>query len=126
MVRKSSKRERKETSDTRAATAQPSKKPNLGTQEVTSHWLIKSEPESRIEDGIDVKFSIDDLIQSPNSTSCWDGVRNYQARNFMRDKMKVGHQCFFYHSNCKVPAIVGIAEVGDHQCLAVLFELLFF
>ncbi|XP_077558404.1 thymocyte nuclear protein 1-like isoform X1 [Haemaphysalis longicornis] len=75
------------------------------------HWLLKSEPESRIENGVDMKFSIDDLIQCPESTSCWDGVRNYQARNIMRDQMKIGHQCFFYHSNCKVPGIVGIVEV---------------
>ncbi|EEC00764.1 thymocyte nuclear protein, putative [Ixodes scapularis] len=58
-----------------------------------------------------MKFSIDDLIACPESTSCWDGVRNYQARNYMRDGMKKGHQCFFYHSNCKVPGIVGIVEV---------------
>uniref|UniRef100_A0A6G5AFX6 Thymocyte nuclear protein 1 n=1 Tax=Rhipicephalus microplus TaxID=6941 RepID=A0A6G5AFX6_RHIMP len=58
-----------------------------------------------------MKFSIDDLIKCPNSTSCWDGVRNYQARNILRDQMKVGHLCFFYHSNCKTPGIVGIVEV---------------
>lgn len=75
------------------------------------HWLLKSEPESRIENGVDMKFSIDDLIQCPESTSCWDGVRNYQARNIMRDQMKIGQQCFFYHSNCKTPGIVGIVEV---------------
>ncbi|XP_065296381.2 thymocyte nuclear protein 1-like isoform X3 [Dermacentor albipictus] len=58
-----------------------------------------------------MKFSIDDLVECPDMTSCWDGVRNYQARNILRDQMKVGHQCFFYHSNCKTPGIVGIVEV---------------
>ncbi|XP_036416365.1 thymocyte nuclear protein 1 [Colossoma macropomum] len=75
-----------------------------------SHWLMKSEPESRIENGVDVKFGIEDLKALPNQTSCWDGVRNYQARNFMRD-MKVGQQAFFYHSNCKEPGIAGIIKI---------------
>ena len=66
------------------------------------YWLMKSEPEA---------FSIEDLRQRPNQTEHWDGVRNYQARNMMRDDMKVGDQIFFYHSNCKLPGIVGIAEV---------------
>ena len=65
------------------------------------YWLMKSEP--RV-------FSIDDLAQSPKQTTCWDGVRNYQARNFMRT-MAVGDQVFFYHSNAEPPAVVGIAEV---------------
>ena len=69
---------------------------------MTNYWLIKSEPSC---------FSIDDLRNSPEHTSPWDGVRNYQARNFMRDKMKIGDQMFFYHSNCNPPGIVGIAEV---------------
>ncbi len=67
-----------------------------------NHWLIKSEPSC---------FSIDDLYQSPNQTSPWDGIRNYQARNFIRNDMKVGDLLFFYHSNCNPPGIVGIAEV---------------
>jgi predicted RNA-binding protein with PUA-like domain len=75
-----------------------------------THWLMKSEPDSRIEKGVDMKFSFDDLKAMPNSTSCWDGVRNYQARNFMRE-MRVGQQVFFYHSNTKPPGIIGIAEV---------------
>ncbi|KAG9265400.1 thymocyte nuclear protein 1 [Astyanax mexicanus] len=75
-----------------------------------SHWLMKSEPESRIENGVDVKFGIEDLKALPNQTSCWDGVRNYQARNFMRD-MKEGHQAFFYHSNCKEPGIAGLMKI---------------
>lgn len=65
-------------------------------------WLIKSEPN---------EFSIDDLKQAPGKTEHWDGVRNYQARNFMRDDMKKGDQVFFYHSNCDEPGIVGIARV---------------
>ncbi|MCJ8739949.1 hypothetical protein PDJAM_G00053370 [Pangasius djambal] len=75
-----------------------------------THWLMKSEPESRIERGVDVKFGIEDLKALPNQTGCWDGVRNYQARNFMRD-MKVGQQAFFYHSNCKEPGIAGIIKI---------------
>ena len=67
-------------------------------------WLIKSEPDA---------FSIDDLVESPNRTTYWDGVRNYQARNFMRDDMRVGDRVFFYHSNCKPPGIVGICEVAS-------------
>ena len=71
---------------------------------MSKYWLIKSEPSC---------FSIDDLKQSPNQTSPWDGVRNYQARNFMRDQMQIGDLIFFYHSNCKPPGIVGIAEVSS-------------
>lgn len=63
---------------------------------------MKSEPDT---------FGIDDLQQRPQQTEHWDGVRNYQARNMMRDQMKVGDQVFFYHSNCELPGIVGIAEV---------------
>jgi predicted RNA-binding protein with PUA-like domain len=65
------------------------------------YWLVKSEPGA---------FSIDDLEQSPKQTSCWDGVRNYQARNFIR-AMAVGDHVLFYHSNAEPPAVVGIAEV---------------
>ena len=67
-----------------------------------THWLMKSEPESRLENGIDVKFGLEDLKKEPNQTACWDGVRNYQARNFMM-QMKNRQQAFFYHSNCKPP-----------------------
>ena len=67
-----------------------------------NYWLMKSEPSA---------FSIDDLKNMPNQTDHWDGVRNYQARNMMRDEMRVGDQVFFYHSNCKIPGIVGIMEV---------------
>ena len=66
------------------------------------HWLMKSEPET---------FSIDDLRARPGQTEPWDGVRNYQARNMMRDEMKKGDLAFFYHSNCKTPGIVGIMEI---------------
>ena len=64
------------------------------------YWLMKSEPET---------YSIDDLKR--NRIDHWDGVRNYQARNFMRDEMKKGDGVLFYHSNCAIPAIVGRAEV---------------
>ena len=66
------------------------------------YWLMKSEPSC---------FSIDNLKNKPNQTYYWDGVRNYQARNFMRDDMKIGDKLFFYHSNCTPPGIVGVAEV---------------
>ena len=67
-----------------------------------NYWLMKSEPDT---------FSIDDLLKRPGRTEHWDGVRNYQARNMMRDEMKAGDQAFFYHSNCDEPGIVGIMEV---------------
>jgi predicted RNA-binding protein with PUA-like domain len=66
------------------------------------YWLMKSEPAS---------FSFDDLLQAPDSTTCWDGVRNHQARNFLRDDVRVGDQAFFYHSGAEPPAIAGIVEV---------------
>ena len=66
------------------------------------YWLMKSEPDA---------FSIQDLAKVPKRTTCWDGVRNYQARNFLR-AMKVGDQVLFYHSNADPPSVVGIAEVA--------------
>jgi len=66
------------------------------------YWLMKSEPDV---------FGIDDLAKQPKKTEHWDGVRNYQARNMMRDEMKKGDLVFFYHSNCTEPGIVGVAEV---------------
>ncbi|NNF15799.1 MAG: EVE domain-containing protein [Gammaproteobacteria bacterium] len=66
------------------------------------YWLFKSEPE---------EFSIDDLKKMPRKTEHWDGVRNYQARNMMRDEMKKGDLGFFYHSNCDVPGIVGVIKI---------------
>ncbi|KAH3887518.1 thymocyte nuclear protein 1-like [Dreissena polymorpha] len=81
------------------------------SEEEYRHWLMKSEPESRYENGVDVRFGIEDLKSCPDQTACWDGVRNYQARNFMRDKMRKGDEVFFYHSNTKKPGICGICEV---------------
>ncbi|SRR6056297_2024906 len=69
-----------------------------------NYWLMKSEPDA---------FGLEDLKSRPKQTEPWDGVRNYQARNFMRDQMEKGDQVFFYHSNCKVPGIVGIAKVAS-------------
>jgi predicted RNA-binding protein with PUA-like domain len=66
------------------------------------YWLLKSEPSV---------FSIDHLSDLPNQTDGWEGVRNYQARNFLRDDMALGDLAFFYHSNCSVPGIVGIVEI---------------
>jgi predicted RNA-binding protein with PUA-like domain len=67
-----------------------------------NYWLMKTEPSV---------YGIDHLAAEPNRTDHWDGVRNYQARNMMRDQMKLGDQVFLYHSNCKEPGIVGIMEV---------------
>ena len=66
------------------------------------YWLLKSEPDV---------FSLEDLKNCPNKTEPWDGIRNYQARNLMRDEMKVGDQAFFYHSRQAEPAIVGTVRV---------------
>ena len=66
------------------------------------YWLMKSEPSV---------FGIDDLAKRPKQTEPWDGVRNYQVRNMMRDEMKPGDQAFFYHSNCDVPGIVGLMKI---------------
>jgi len=67
-----------------------------------AHWLVKTEPSS---------YSFDDLLAEPNQETEWDGVRSYQARNFLRDGFKPGDQALVYHSNAKPPAIAGIAEV---------------
>jgi predicted RNA-binding protein with PUA-like domain len=67
-----------------------------------NYWLMKSEPDT---------FGINDLYNRPDQTEHWDGVRNYQARNMMRDDMKLGNRVFFYHSNCEEPGIVGIMEI---------------
>lgn len=66
------------------------------------YWLMKSEPST---------FGIDDLAAAPRRTTSWEGVRNYQARNMLRDEMKVGDLAFFYHSSCPEPGIAGIVEV---------------
>ncbi len=68
------------------------------------YWLMKSEPGD---------VSIDDLAVMPNQTVDWYGVRNYQARNFMRDQMNIGDGVLFYHSNCELPGVAGIAEVAS-------------
>jgi len=67
-----------------------------------AYWLIKSEPDA---------YSIDDLKR--DGSEPWDGIRNYQARNMMRDDMKIGDDVLFYHSSCKVPAVAGIAKVAS-------------
>lgn len=77
------------------------------------YWLMKSEPDT---------YSWDDLEKAPKQTGSWEGVRNYQARNFMRDEFKNGDQVFFYHSSCAEPGIIGLAEVvreayPDHTAL---------
>lgn len=99
---------------TRATLSTPkssSKSKTADDKPVYTHWLLKSEPESRLENGVDVKFSFDDLKERSDQTEHWDGVRNYQARNFLRDDIRVGHEAFFYHSNCKEPGIIGICQV---------------
>lgn len=70
-----------------------------------AYWLMKSEPD---------EVSIDDLAEMPKQTVAWFGVRNYQARNYMRDSMKLGDEIFFYHSSCPEPGIAGIARVASH------------
>src|SRR6195952_79167 len=69
-----------------------------------SYWLMKSEPD---------ECSIDDLANAPGARVPWIGVRNYQARNFMRDAMRVGDGVLFYHSSCPEPGIAGLAEVAS-------------
>jgi predicted RNA-binding protein with PUA-like domain len=66
------------------------------------YWLMKSEPDV---------FGIEDLKKKPKQTAPWDGVRNFQARNFLRDEMKQGDLAFFYHSSCAVPGIAGIIKI---------------
>ena len=71
------------------------------------YWLMKSEPD---------EFSIDDLARAPRQRSAWFGVRNYQARNFMRDEMRVGDPVLFYHSSCPAPGIAGLAKICAKAC----------
>jgi predicted RNA-binding protein with PUA-like domain len=66
------------------------------------YWLLKSEPST---------FGIDDLLQAPRQTTAWEGVRNFQARNYLRDGMAKGDQAFFYHSSCDVPGVAGIVTI---------------
>jgi predicted RNA-binding protein with PUA-like domain len=74
------------------------------TSAARRYWLMKSEPE---------ECSIDDALKAPGATVAWTGVRNYQARNFMRDAMQAGDGVFFYHSSCATPGIAGLAEVAS-------------
>jgi predicted RNA-binding protein with PUA-like domain len=69
-----------------------------------NYWLMKSEP---------AEVSVDDALAAPKSTVAWTGVRNYQARNFMRDAMRIDDGVLFYHSSCAQPGIVGIARVAS-------------
>ncbi|MDB4879434.1 MAG: putative protein family [Gemmatimonadetes bacterium] len=85
----------------------------MATHRSRRFWLVKSEPGA---------FSFDDLLASPGRTTCWDGVRNYQARNSMRDDMRAGDGVLFYHSNAEPAAVVGVCEVvraayPDHTAL---------
>jgi len=76
----------------------------MPTMTAPRYWLMKSEPD---------ECSIDDALAAPDATVPWTGVRNYQARNFMRDDMRVGDGVLFYHSSCAEPGIVGIARVAS-------------
>ncbi len=80
------------------------RKPQYPRPSIMNYWLMKSEP---------TVFGFDDLMAADNRTEMWDGVRNYQARNFMRDRMQPGDRVLFYHSNCKPPGVAGIAEVAS-------------
>jgi predicted RNA-binding protein with PUA-like domain len=71
---------------------------------MTQYWLMKSEPDD---------VSVDDALAAPDATVPWTGVRNYQARNFMRDAMRIGDGVLFYHSSCAEPGIVGLARVAS-------------
>jgi predicted RNA-binding protein with PUA-like domain len=66
------------------------------------YWLVKTEPDV---------FSFENLLSAPERTTCWDGIRNYQARNYLRDSMRLGDRVLVYHSNAEPPAIVGVAEI---------------
>jgi predicted RNA-binding protein with PUA-like domain len=66
------------------------------------YWLMKTEPSN---------FGLEDLERAPTKTTCWDGVRNFQARNMLRDEMKMGDKAFLYHSSCEQPGIVGVVEI---------------
>lgn len=78
--------------------------PNVDAEIDMQYWLMKSEPD---------EVSIDDALAAPGKRIAWTGVRNYQARNFMRDRMQVGDGVLFYHSSCAQPGIAGVAEVAS-------------
>ena len=96
-------------SNKKAKTTTQSKVEN-SVEATRRYWLMKSEPESRIENGHEMRFGVNELKASPAQTTHWDGVRNYQARNYMRS-MRLGDQAFFYHSNCKQPGLVATMSV---------------
>ncbi len=96
-AKKVTKKATKKATKKKAAKKPPVKNPALAA---TGYWLMKSEPDA---------YSIDDLARDKSAE--WDGIRNYQARNFMRDDMRVGDWVFFYHSNAKPPGVVGLARV---------------
>ena len=83
----------------------PVKLPKTASAPAKQYWLMKSEPS---------ECSIDDLVAAPAQTVPWIGVRNYQARNFMRDSMQIGDGVLFYHSSCPLPGVAGLAEVASH------------
>lgn len=80
--------------------------PENKTSKTKNYWLMKSEPNC---------YSIDDLATEKTKTTHWDGVRNYQARNFMRDDMKKGDEVLFYHSNAKPPGVAGLATIAKES-----------
>jgi predicted RNA-binding protein with PUA-like domain len=83
----------------------PKRKAEEGTPTSSSQccWLMKAEPDSRIEKGKDVAVSVDIFQACPNQTSMWEGVRNGEAKNLMKNEMRIGDRVLFYHSNCKLP-----------------------
>ncbi|MCC7200050.1 MAG: EVE domain-containing protein [Gammaproteobacteria bacterium] len=83
--------------------AKPAARQKTAPDEGPRYWLMKSEPSV---------FSIDDLARRPRKTTHWDGVRNFQARNMLRDEMKKGDLAFFYHSSCEVPGIYGVMRIA--------------
>jgi predicted RNA-binding protein with PUA-like domain len=87
----------------RSGTNVPHRTANVGKIKNVKYWLMKSEPD---------ECSIDDVLAAKGRITPWSGVRNYQARNFMRDQMRVGDGVLFYHSSCEIPGIAGLAEVA--------------
>lgn len=111
MSRRSSKRKRDENPELKEETKLSLSSDSINHSNTqANYWLMKSEPESRIENGHEMKFGLDDLKASKDQITHWDGVRNYEARNQMKT-MKLGELAFFYHSNCKTPGIIGIMKI---------------
>jgi predicted RNA-binding protein with PUA-like domain len=94
---------RKKSSEKKPAATKVAKPTPSAPSNDRTHWLVKTEPDS---------WSVDDFLKAPKKTTHWDGVRNYQARNMLRDEMKVGHEVLIYHSNAEPPSIVGLAVVA--------------